>query len=66
MRARLSPNLISFVLVRRGEWHLKVSVFKNKYIMVAAHHTIDFDKFIIKFFEDQNAAADFIERLVEE
>lgn len=34
--------------------------------MVAAHHTIDLDKFIIQFFEDQNVAADFIERLVEE
>jgi hypothetical protein len=66
MKAKLSPNLISFVLVRRGEWHLKVSVYKNKYIMVVAQHIFDNDKTIIRFFLDQNIAADFIENLVEE
>lgn len=66
MKAKISPNLISFVLVRRGEWFLKVSVYKNKYIMVVAQHTFDSDKTIIRFFLDQNLAADFIENLVEE
>ena len=66
MRAKLSPNLISFVLVRRGEWFLKVSVFKNKTILVVAAHTMDLDKVIVKFFMDQDAAANFIENLVEE
>ena len=66
MRAKLSPNLISFVLVRRGEWFLKVSVYKNKTILVVAAHTMDLDKVITKFFMDQDAAANFIENLVEE
>jgi presenilin-like A22 family membrane protease len=65
MRAKLSPNLISFVLVRRGEWLLKVSVYKNKYIMVLAQHVFDMEHTIIRFFLDQNQAADFIEQLVE-
>lgn len=34
--------------------------------MVVAQHTFDSDKTIIKFFLDQNKAADFIETLVEE
>ena len=64
MKARLSPNLISFVTVRRGDWILKVSVYKNKNIMVVSQHCFDMEKTIIRFFLDQNSAADFIEQLV--
>lgn len=64
MKARLSPNLISFVAVRRGSWILKVSVYKNKQIMVLASHCFDLDNIIIRYFFDQNHAADFIEQLV--
>ena len=64
MRAKLSPNMISFVTVRRGEWILKISVFKNRQIMVVAQHCYELERLIIKFFTDQNYAADFIEQLV--
>lgn len=63
MKAKLSPNLISFVTVRRGNWVLKVSVFKNKQIMVVAQHYFDLDKIVVKTFLNQNEAADFIEYL---
>jgi hypothetical protein len=64
MKAKLSPNLISFVTVRRGEWILKVSVFKNKQIMVVAQHCFDMEQTVIRFFTNQHQAADFIEQLV--
>lgn len=64
MKARITTNLISFITVRRGEWILKVSVYKNNQIMVIAHHRLDLDKVVIQFFTDQNLAADFIETLV--
>jgi hypothetical protein len=64
MKAKISPNLISFITVRRGEWVLKVSVYKNKQIMIIAQHCYDFEKMIIRWFSDQNQAADFIELLV--
>jgi len=64
MRAKLSPNMISFVTVRRGEWILKISVFRNKQIMVVAQHCYELERLIVKFFTDQNHAADFIEQLV--
>jgi hypothetical protein len=64
MKAKISPNLISFVTVRRGEWILKVSVYKNKQIMVIAQHCYELEKLIIRYFTDQNSAADFIELLV--
>ena len=64
MKAKLSPNMISFVTVRRGDWVLKISVFKNKQIMVVAQHCYEYERTIIRFFTDQNYAADFIEQLV--
>ena len=66
MKAKLSPNLISFVLVRRGEWFLKVSVYKNKTIMLVAQHTYYSDLTEVRFFLDQDKAADYIENLVKE
>jgi hypothetical protein len=64
MKAKISHNLISFVTVRRGEWILKVSVFKSKQIMVIAQKCYAMEELIIRFFLDQNTAADFIEQLV--
>jgi len=64
MKAKISPNLISFVTVRRGEWILKVSVFKARTIMVVAHHCYDLETLMIRYFTDQHEAADFIENLV--
>ncbi len=64
MKARITHNMISFITVRRGEWILKVSVFKNKQIMVLAQNVYEADKFYIRYFVDQNMAAEFIEQLV--
>jgi len=66
MKAKISPNLISFVTVRRAEWILKVSVYKNRQILVIAHHHLDLASAVVRCFYDQNLAADFIEHLVEE
>lgn len=56
--------MISFVTVRRGEWILKISVYKNKQVMVIAQHCYALEVVIMKCFTDQNLAADFIEQLV--
>lgn len=58
--------MISFVTVRRGDWILKMSVYKNKQIMVIAHHCFDLEKLVIKCFYDQNTAVDFIDNLVKD
>jgi hypothetical protein len=63
MKAKISPNLISFVLVRRGDWVVKVSVFKNKQILVVAQHCYEMERFEIKHFTCQNIAADYLELL---
>jgi hypothetical protein len=66
MKAKLSPNLISFFLVRRGNWTLKVSVYKNKQILVFMQHVYDMDKIIMEYFQSQDEAANFIEHMIEE
>jgi hypothetical protein len=43
---------------------LKISVYKNKQVMVVAQHCYDYERTIVHFFTDQNYAADFIEQLV--
>jgi len=64
MKAKITQNMISFVTVRRGEWILKISVYKNKQVMVIAQHCYALEVVIMKCFTDQNLAADFIEQLV--
>ena len=66
MKAKLSPNLISFFLVRRGNWTLKVSVYKNKQILVFMQHVYDVDNIIMQYFQSQDEAANFIEHMIEE
>jgi len=66
MKAKISPNLISFFLVRRGSWLLKVSVFKHKQIMVIAQNVYEQDRTIVQVFPNETLAADFIEFLVSE
>jgi hypothetical protein len=66
MKAKISPNLISFFLVRRGSWLLKVSVFKHKQIMVLAQNVYEQDRTIVQVFPNETLAANFIEFLVSE
>ena len=66
MKAKISPNLISFVTVRRGDWILKVSVFKNNQALVIAQNYYDIEQININCFLDQNEAADYIENLIKD
>ncbi len=66
MKAKITPNMISFVTVRRGDWIIKVSVYKNRQIMIIAHHCYELERVTIQYFTDQNDAADYLERLAYE
>ena len=65
MNAKISHNLISFVCIRRGDWHMKISVYKKKDVLVVAQHIFDTEKFIMKHFANHDEAADFINMIVE-
>jgi hypothetical protein len=64
MKAKITPNMISFPMVRRGEWLIKVSVFKNKQVMVLAMNCYDMEDLRLRYFMNHNLAADFIEQLI--
>jgi hypothetical protein len=66
MKAKVSHNLISFVTVRRGNWIMKISIFKNRYVLLVAQNYFNAGKFFVKQFTDHNAAADFIETIAKE
>lgn len=66
MKARVSQNLISFVTIRRGDWIMKISVYKTKEVLLVAQHYFENDKFQIKHFFDQEEAAKYIDKLAEE
>lgn len=66
MNAKLYPNLLSFVTVRREDWLLKVSVHKSTQILVIMHHIYDPWRIYVQSFTDNNAAADFIENVLKE
>lgn len=65
MKAKVSPNLISFVTIRRGDWIMKISVYKGRWVLIIAQHYYDKEKFIVKQFPDHNEAASFIDFLAE-
>ena len=66
MRAKITKEMISFVPVRRGEWTFKISIWKNKQVMVVAQNNFDTNNIYVQCFYSQDAAADFIERLSSE
>lgn len=63
MKAKISPNLISFVPVRRGDWVIKVSVFKNKTVLVVARHFFDIDKVMVRMFAHHEEATVYLDYL---
>lgn len=66
IKAKVSPNLVSFVTVRRGNWVLKISVFKTSNVLVVGQHYFAKDQFFVRQFLGHDAAADFIDALVKE
>lgn len=63
MKAKVSPNLISFITVRRGDWIMKISVFRTKHVLVVAQNYYATEQIHVKHFSNQEAAANFIETL---
>lgn len=66
MKAKVTKDMISFVPVRRGEWIFKISVWRTKTVLVIAQNEYDISKVFIEYFDCQEKAAEFIERLSSE
>jgi hypothetical protein len=66
MKAKLSKDMVSFQLVRRKDWLLKISVYRDKYILLVAQHCFYQEQVVTRFFRDFNEASDFIDYLIEQ
>ena len=61
MKDKLIKDLITYPFIRRGNYQMKISVFKNMSVVIVANHVMDLDKFFVKHFGNLEEAADFIE-----
>ena len=64
MKAKVSPNLLSFITVRRGDWIMKISVFKTKHVLLIAQNYYATEQIMIKHFKNHDEAARFIDNLI--
>ena len=64
MRAKVSPNLISFITVRRGDWIMKISVYKTKHVLLIAQNYYATEQIMIQHFKNHDEAAKFIDNLI--
>lgn len=65
IKAKVSPNLLSFVTIRRGNWLMKISVFKSKYVMIVGQHYFRENEFFIRCFNDHEEAANFLDMIAQ-
>jgi hypothetical protein len=61
MKDKLIKDLVSYPFIRRGNYQMKISIFKNMSVVIVAHHVLDLDKFFVKHIGNLEQAADFIE-----
>jgi hypothetical protein len=63
-KSKISPNLISFIPVRRADWVFKASVYKDRYVMLICINSKS-GELQVRHFATQHEAVDYIEMLVE-
>lgn len=66
MKAKVSKDMISFQTVRRKDWLLKISVYRDKYVMLVAQHCFYHEQLLMRYFADFNEASSFIDFLIEQ
>jgi len=64
-KASVFPNMVTYVPIRRKDWVLKISIFKDKSILIVGYHIYNFAT-CIKQFDNADLAASFVDFLVEQ
>ena len=64
-KASVFPNMVTYVPIRRKDWVLKISIFKDKSILVIGYHVYTFSS-IVRQFDNADLAASFIDFMVEQ
>lgn len=58
-------GLVSYPFLRRGNYQFKISVYKDKNVVIVANHLRSVDKFFVKSFTNLEHAAIYIEYIIE-
>jgi hypothetical protein len=64
-KASVFPNMVTYVPIRRKDWVLKISIWKNNSIVVVGYHLYTFAT-IVRQFNDADLAASFLDFLIEQ
>lgn len=64
-KASLFPNMVTYVPIRRKDWVLKISIFKDKSILIVGYNAYTFAS-IVRQFDNADIAASFVDFLVEQ
>ena len=57
--------MVTYVPIRRKDWVLKISIYKDKSILVVGYHTYNFTT-VVKQFQNADLAAAFLDFLIEQ
>lgn len=64
MKTKIAKNLVSFPTVRRGNWQLKASIYKDSQVLLVANNLMT-ESFVIKIFDNDDDASKFINDLID-
>ena len=57
--------MVTYVPIRRRDWVLKISIYKDKSILVVGYNVFSFAS-VVKQFDNADIAASFLDFLVEQ
>lgn len=64
MKTHIAKNLVSFPAIRRGNWQLKASLYKDSQFLVVANNMVT-EAFVIRTFDNDDEASKFINFLID-
>lgn len=64
MKTKISKGLVSFPTIRRGNWQLKASIYKDSQVLIVASNVMT-EALVIKTFDNDEQASKFINDLID-
>lgn len=64
-KASVFPNMVTYVPIRRRDWVLKISIYKDDSILIVGYNVYTFAA-IVRQFDNADLAASFVDFLIEQ
>ena len=64
-KANIFPNMVTYVPIRRKDWVLKISIYKDHSILIVGHNVYTFCT-VLRQFNSADLAASFIDFLIDQ